>query len=180
MSAKPPAQNDSNAAIMTELLEKMIDSQTENTKALTTLTEQIETGFENRTCAGPVSAMLAEINAHFTNGFRSEIKEHIDQALESHRIKVVSTNTQKIDELAKSVHNLTDDIEKHYSAITRPGFWIKTFVAFIIAMAAIISGVTAISNAMNADKNQKMQNAVTLIEKLYKEHHPDDPAVKGQ
>lgn len=186
MSAKPPAQNDSNSAIMTELLEKMIDSQTENTRALTTLTEQIASGFENRTCAGPVTKVLSEINAHFTNGFRSEIKAHINQAIEAHQNKaetIVTANGQRIDELSKKVDAMTTVIDKHYAVITRPGFWLKGFVAFVIAIAAIISGVTATVNSINADQKQKVQNAITLIEKLYKEHHPDDPNLitgKGQ
>ncbi len=109
-------------SLVSEVLEKMIDSQIANTQALTTLKDSID----------QLNSSTSEIKSHFTNGFRADIKKHVTEEFET--THEISANTlAKLNELINEV--------KHFRSV---GFWFKTIGGFIAALAAVAVALAAI------------------------------------
>ncbi len=112
--------------LLSEVLEKMIDSQMANTQALTTLKN-----YQRETCE-----TMKKIEEHFTDGFRSEIKNHISEQAMNNR-KAIQKMTEAIEGLNRNVNSF-----KSF------GFWFKLVTAFVIAQAAIVGGVSKVMDLL--------------------------------
>ena len=99
--------------VIYDLLDKLIDSQITNTIMLTTLLNSSKTNQED----------LKEINSHFTNGFRSDLKEHITEEQEQiqkaldHILSIIENQSKILDILktndGKILVNLAQGQEKN-------------------------------------------------------------------
>lgn len=113
---------DSQTELLSEILEKMIDCQMANTQALTSLKSIVD---ENNN-------KVKIISAHFTNGFRSEIKEHITKEIKKH----VTSEECMI--------GLLKDLKKEVMAFKTLGFWFKVIVSFVVAFGALAVAIVKI------------------------------------
>jgi hypothetical protein len=103
--------------VIYDLLDKLIDSQISNTIMLTTLLNLEKSNQED----------LKEINSHFSNGFRSEIKDHISEEQERSQeaiesiLSIIQLHSRILDVLkandSKIIINLAQSQEKIQSAI---------------------------------------------------------------
>lgn len=117
--------SDDNALkIISDVLEKMIDSQIENTEAMTSVKGELD----------EVESNTDTILSYFRNGFRSEIKEHI-----SNEINVLKKSQEDI---AKEVEKLT----RQARSINSFSFWAKMVGSFIGSIAIIAGAIMGIIN----------------------------------
>lgn len=68
---------------------------------------------------------LEKLNAHFTNGFRAELKQHVSDSLQEVEIMV--------HQIARSVNR-----------ISSPWFWIKTICTIVGILAPVVGGILAV------------------------------------
>lgn len=117
--------SDDNALkIISDVLEKMIDSQIENTEAMTSVKGELD----------EVESNTDTILSYFRNGFRSEIKEHI-----SNEINVLKKSQEDI---VKEVEKLT----RQARSINSFSFWAKMVGSFIGSIAIIAGAIMGIIN----------------------------------
>ena len=103
--------------VIYDLLDKLIDSQISNTIMLTTLLNAVKLNQEE----------LKEINDHFSNGFRSELKDHITEEQERSQevidsiLAIIQLHSKILDVLkandGKILVNLAQSQEKIQSSI---------------------------------------------------------------
>ncbi len=98
--------------LYSELIEKMIDIQIGNAHDMSELKKSISNLEQS-------DKKLDEIQDQFSNGFRSEIKEHITK-------EVASLST------------ISKDLDKIKQTLTRPWFWIKLFGGIMSGLIAVI------------------------------------------
>lgn len=121
-------EQDSNRALqlISEILDKMIDTQTASTEALTNqkaaLDSLLKAVLHN-------TELLEQINKHFANGFRSEIKQHIDT---------------KCGEINVLLEKLIEQDTKLNDLLSKPSYWIKLILATVAATAGAIGGLVAL------------------------------------
>ncbi len=101
--------------LVSDVLEKMIDSQIANTEAMTTLKNAVDENNE----------LLEKISSYFTNGFRQEIKNHVSE--------VSDERMEEVKEISSSMANLTKEM-KTFKSI---GFWVKLTVGFIASLSVL-------------------------------------------
>lgn len=122
----PDGKHNDALDLISEILDKMIDMQQASTEAMTGLKSSVE-----ESCRA-----LHELNTHFKNGFRSELKEHITKEIES--VKDASNIAQKeIEELKKSV-------EQFNELLSRPSYWVKLILTTVAATATAIGATVAV------------------------------------
>lgn len=112
--------------LISEILDKMIDMQQASTEATTGLKTSVE-----ESCRS-----LQEINSHFKNGFRSELKNHITREIEN--VKCSSLEARReIEELKASVEEFKD-------LLAKPSYWVKLILTTVGATAAAIGTTVAV------------------------------------
>jgi polyhydroxyalkanoate synthesis regulator phasin len=121
-----PDDKNSALGLISEILDKMIDMQQASTEAMTGLKSAVEDSARN----------LQEINDHFKNGFRSEIKHHITDEL-TKRDKPVTDLKEEITELKVTVQDFRE-------LMSKPGYWVKLILTTIVATATAIGGIVAL------------------------------------
>jgi len=67
-------------SLFSDMLDRLIKTESQNTQALTHLCNNIE---NNSDILKEISDGVDEINKHFSNGFKQELKSHINKELES-------------------------------------------------------------------------------------------------
>lgn len=101
--------------MLTDLIENMVECQTKNAEAITSLKDAIS---EN-------TQVVRELNKHFSNGFKSEIKEHVVS-----EIKVVREDMQ--------------NISRKLSIIVGRPFWAKLVASIIVVVGGILTATGAV------------------------------------
>lgn len=138
-------------ALISEVLEKMIDSQIANTEALTTLKEYLHECKETwRSC----NEKLSLIDKHFSNGFRSELKQHVTseierslreiEALAAERSAQQRVLLEEVGGLSKRLDVLNQTLESFKSM----KFWLKLLFGLIVAIAGIAAAVKEILSVL--------------------------------
>ena len=111
--------------LISEILDKMIDMQQASTEAMTVLKSSIEDS--NRT--------VHEINTHFKNGFRSEIKNHVTQEIQKVEIA--------LRDATKELEDIEQKVEDFNEIISKPSYWVKLILITIGATATAIGAAVA-------------------------------------
>ena len=124
-------KEDGNALhLISDILDRLIDAQQKNA----------DTNAEVSVLLDETVESVKYIKSLFTNGFRSEIKEHI-----SREIKKVE-DIQK--EINKNVQTTNSNIVKVHDLLSKPSFWVKLFGIMLGSIAAIVTGVWQLLNAL--------------------------------
>jgi hypothetical protein len=115
---------------------KLIDAQVQNAQVTADLKNAVDDNNEN---LKDLQVLLSQINSHFSNGFRQELKDSITEAarhIES-EINIKSAEGQK--ETNKIMKALTD----FTSALKSPKAWIGTFL-IIASIFGVVAGIVAL------------------------------------
>lgn len=122
------AEEKSNSALdlISEILDKMIDMQQHSTEATTGLKSAVEDS----------SRSLQEINDHFKNGFRSELKEHVTDEM--------AKCEEGMSDLREEISELKTTMKDFHALISKPSYWIKLILTTAAAVAAAIGGIVAL------------------------------------
>jgi len=138
-----PPDKDKGSDLPTEVFEKLIDSQIENTRSLTSLTETVKS----------VACRLQDIERFFTNGFRSDIKQLLSE------VDTLKDQTKKTSEMLDHMEDTYDERfrkrQTQYQSITdkiesykKIGFWFKVVAGFIGAIALIVGSILAVAKIL--------------------------------
>lgn len=140
----PPEDNSSK--LISDVLEKMIDSQVANTHALTSLQGTMET----------VNDRLQNVEHFFTNGFRDDIKLLInasnlnreEQILLIAALKKLEERQQTCpvyhEEFEKQLTNECDKLGRKVESYKRFGFWFKVIAGFLASIGVIVASIVAV------------------------------------
>ncbi len=134
-----PPDDRSGTELVSEVFEKLIDSQIANTQALTSLKVTI----------GEVADRLKGVEGFFANGFRADIKQLLTE---------LNTLKDKVDETSKILGEMEETYDKRFKkgetqhqeitdkieSYKRFGFWFKVVAGFLGAIALIASSVVII------------------------------------
>jgi len=102
-----PRDEDTNALhLISDILDKLIDSQQSNAETNAALKKTVEEAVRE----------LDNINRHFSNGFKSELKLYIDQALDK-QFPAIQTHFDVM--LADKFGALDKDVEDHFKQILK-------------------------------------------------------------
>ena len=125
----PPSDNH----LIAEILEKMIDSQISNTEALTSLKDSVD----------KLNFVTLDINDHFKNGFRSEIKEHVTKQINYvlDKSKTAHSEQQLLEE---NICSRMEQLILEVRSFKKIGFWVKTFGALLGSMAVVVAAIAGI------------------------------------
>ena len=120
------AENDKKSAIdlISVILDKLIETQQASTEATTTLKNSMEDAAQS----------IREVADNFKNGFRSELKKHIDNAH--------ARDVEAIGELKEEIRELTGNTKELTKIMQRPWHWIKLILTTVGATAGAIGAVT--------------------------------------
>ena len=120
-----------NQGILLDILEKIISSHATNVESVSSLKSYTENINRN---LSDMKKQIADIQAHFTNGFRSEVKAQIEEAMIETKDKI-NHSINKINDMDQKIDSLRTDVNSY----KKFGFWLKLF-SVIIAGIATISG----------------------------------------
>jgi len=138
-------QEDNNSKLISDVLEKMIDSQVSNTHALTSLQGTMET----------VNDRLQNVEHFFTNGFRDDIKMLVNSANLNKEeqlslIRVITALDKRqqqcplLHEQAKqSLIQECDKLGYKVDSYKKFGFWFKVVAGFVASISIIAASAAA-------------------------------------
>lgn len=115
-----------NEKLLADLLEKMIDSQAASSQAVTQLRDTL-----TDTCSA-----VKELNRHFSNGFKAEIKQHI---------------TTGFDEFRESIQAVDEKVEE----VRSKRFWATFVGTTVVVVGGIMTAAGAIVSAKVDDSLQR-------------------------
>lgn len=127
---------DDSLEILSEVLDKLIETQVQNAQVTSELKNAVE---DNNQELRELHTMLVKINAHFSNGFRSELKTAILDATQ-----IVK---QKIDSEAAEGHieakKLYAVVTEFTAALKSPRAWFTAFI-FVGSIFGVIAAIVAV------------------------------------
>ncbi len=121
-----PDEKHSALDLISEILDKVIDTQQASTEAMTGLKSAVEQNGER----------LHELNSHFKNGFRSELKEHVS----SQTVKCEDAMSNLKDEISE----LQITMKAFHELMSKPSYWIKLILTTVVATTTAIGGIVAL------------------------------------
>lgn len=137
-----------NTKFISEVIEKMVDSQISNTQALTSLKESINHTYEK----------LQRIEGFFNNGFRtniSYIKVNVDEAIKKieeinksiasiEKNQSIEVLSEKLEQLNRKVEDNQQALKESIESYKKTSFWVKPIVGLITAFCAVIASIMGI------------------------------------
>jgi len=132
-------------ALLSEITTRMIESQISNTDAISRLNSSTEDGNDS---LKEICGKLDGIDSHFSNGFRSEIKNHI--TAEADKVKetllLASKRELKIqaetnEDVIENTEEIMNKLNKFLDFVKNPWSWIKIIAAIL---TAILAGIATI------------------------------------
>lgn len=137
--------NDGPVEFLAEMLEKLVDAQLTQTDKISSMKENISVSRED----------LNYIKSQFTNGFRSEIKNHITSTIKDQNDKEIKGLEAKMDKLIQRV----DEGHRKIDVFRRPRFWIKILASLLVAIATITyTTSTILSGVQDRERVKYLQN----------------------
>jgi len=135
-------------ALLSEITTRMIESQIGNTDALTRLNSSTEDGNDS---LKEICGKLDGIDSHFSNGFRSEIKNHItaeaDKVKETLLLaskKELKIQTEASEDVIENTEEIMKKLDKFLDFVKNPWSWIKIIAALMTGMAGLIATIISI------------------------------------
>lgn len=118
--------NDDAITLLSDVLEKMIDSQISNTEALTQVHNALD---EINNEISDMDEKIAALKDQFSNGFRSELKE---------RMREYAEESEKTHE---EINHAIEDVKEELETFKSLGFWAKVIAAFITTLGILVAAV---------------------------------------
>lgn len=138
--------NDSSSfmELFSEVLDKLIETQIQSTRVASDLKHAVE---NNQDQLKELTRVMAEINAHFSNGFRHEISGHLDTISESinenirdSMEKMISETKSRSDKLERKSEELHIILMDFTNTLKNPKSWIAAFI-FVGTLCGLIAGL---------------------------------------
>ncbi len=127
--------------ILSEILDKLIDTQVQNAQVTADLKNAIE---DNNHHLKELHEMLAKVNDHFSNGFRQELKGAITESMQH-----IEQNIDVKSELAKTESSrVLKAVTDFTNALKSPKSWIGAFLLVASIFGTIAGIVTVVLKLM--------------------------------
>ena len=153
---RPSDRSDQDPVVfLSELLERLVEAQLVQSEKMANLYTREEI----------TSTDIKWIKSQFTNGFRSEIKKHLTDAMDEHN----KCAHEKLEILTKEIIAIHSKIRMY----SRPKFWAKIGLAVLVSM---ISVSFAVHSAYSIWKERSVQ-----VEEIRKEspNHKETGEIKN-
>lgn len=124
-------------SLISDILDRMIDTQQSSTEAVSNLKAAID---ETRRDVTTHAEVINEINGHFKNGFRYELKESIKTSTQ----QLGESLNKKLEDLINVNKDLATNLKNLIQNLERPFFWIKLILTTLGATAVAIAGIVAL------------------------------------
>jgi len=136
-----PKDDDANALhLISDILDKLIDTQQANAETNAALRKSIE----------DLVREVEKVNAHFSNGFRSELKKHMEETIANYSAD--HDKTYGGDDLIDTIKDMSESVKDIQDTQHNWWHWIKhvglIVVGFGTAIAATIKVVQMIMAAV--------------------------------
>jgi ABC-type transporter Mla subunit MlaD len=128
--------DDHSLELLSEVLDKLIETQIQSAQATSDLKNAVQ---DNNEHLRELHRLLADVNDHFTNGFRQEIREHINEAVEALEEQL----SAKAEEGKKEAQSILKSLQEFIDAIKSPKSWISAFL-FIGSIVGMIAGIVTV------------------------------------
>ncbi len=130
------AGENSSFEILSDVLDKLIDTQVQSAAATSELRTEVQSNNEH---LKELHRLLDEVSRHFSNGFRLELKEHVSKEIELIEAQI-ETNVLKDKEKYQA---LLVKLERISDAICNPWSWVKAFM-LIGSLFGVIAAIVAV------------------------------------
>jgi archaellum component FlaC len=124
-----------------EILDKLIETQVQNAQVTAELKNAVE---DNNEHLKELKTLLSEVNGHFSNGFRQELKEAIQHAVE----RIEKNVQEKSDEGQKEAHKILEAVTNFTDCLKNPRSWIGAFLLVASIFGTIAGIVTVVLKLM--------------------------------
>jgi len=124
-----------------DILDKLIETQVQNAQVTAELKNAVE---DNNEHLKELKTLLTEVNSHFSNGFRSELKDSIAQAAKQIEENLDAKSVKGQDEARKIMKAVTE----FTSALKSPKSWIGAFLLIASVLGAVAGIVKVVSMLM--------------------------------
>lgn len=124
-----------------EILDKLIETQVQNAQVTADLKNAVE---DNNEHLKELKQLLTEVSAHFSNGFRQELKDSITQAAKQIENNIDDKSVQGKDDTNKILKAVTD----FTNALKNPKSWIGAFLLLATIFGTVAGIITIISKLM--------------------------------
>ncbi len=137
--------NDSSLELLSEVLDKLIETQIQTAQATADLRNAVQ---DNNEHLKELHILISSVNAHFSNGFRLEIKEHIEEIAKTASESLGREISVKAEEGKQETNAILESLKEFISAIKSPKAWISAFLVIAGIVSAIAGVVTIIIKLM--------------------------------
>ncbi len=135
-------------ALLSEITTRMIESQISNTDAISRLNSATEDGNDS---LKEICGKLDGIDSHFSNGFRSEIKNHITSEADEVKEALIAASKKELkiqaetsDIFIENTKAIMKKLDKFLDFVKNPWSWIKIIAALMTGMAGLIATIISI------------------------------------
>jgi hypothetical protein len=124
----PPDKRDETNAfhLISDILDKLIETQQATADSNAALKESVSTMVET----------LKKMEGHFTNGFKSDIKSHIDISNRD-LLKPIEKNGEYLVSVISHLREVSTKAQEAVDTLSKPWFWIKIVGATTAALGSI-------------------------------------------
>ncbi len=136
---------DKSFALLSEMTNKFIETQINSTEAISKLTSTTEDGNDS---LKDICGKLDEIDDHFTNGFRSEIKSHITKKVDEVKEALIAASRKELkvqaeanEDVIENTEEIMNKLNNFLDFVKNPWSWIKIIAALMTAITAIIATI---------------------------------------
>lgn len=126
----PPTEEFSNVLhLISDILDRLIDAQASNAEAMSSLKKAVEV----------MEREINELNRHFSNGFKSELKAHTKEMFAEHRDKQDDKYGGK--ELFTTIKSIHSNVEEIKTVQHSWWYWIKHVGLVVAGFGACVAAV---------------------------------------
>ena len=112
--------------LISDILDKLITAHQASAEANMSLSESVNS----------MKNILIKVEAHFTNGFRSDIKNHID-ITNKEMVRVIESDKKHHIDIIENLKVNNLKIQELIDTLSKPWFWIKVVGATTAAIGSI-------------------------------------------
>ncbi|MHA2281521.1 MAG: hypothetical protein ACXAC5_11760 [Promethearchaeota archaeon] len=128
--------NDNSLELLSEVLDKLIETQIQTAQATSDLKNAVQ---DNNDHLKEMHRLLTDVNDHFSNGFRQEIREHINDVAKAMEKQLAN----KAAEGKEETQTILRSLQEFINAIKSPKSWISAFL-FIGSIVGMIAGIVTV------------------------------------
>lgn len=122
--------------LFSEIMDKLIDTQVQSAQVTSDLKNSVN---DNSQHLKDLKELLTKVNAHFSNGFRQELKNTISDAI----LHVEQEISAKATQSQTEAEEILSTVIAFKSAIESPRLWLRAFI-FLGSLFGVIAAIVTV------------------------------------